>query len=114
MPISPKSNIPPFHSQFYMPLVTFKYQDFTQLLGYTIPKETLIERLPMIGGDFSHTTDDEINIEFFPNRPDLTSVEGIARASRAYFDYKTGLQTYGRIFLTEGSTCKVTSEEATS
>ncbi len=94
MPISPKSNIPPFHSQFYMPLVTFKYQDFTQLLGYTIPKETLIERLPMIGGDFSHTTEDEINIEFFPNRPDLTSVEGIARASRAFFDYKTGLQTY--------------------
>ncbi len=77
-----------------MPLVTFKYKDFTQLLGYTLPKETLIERLPMIGGDFSHATEDEINIEFFPNRPDLTSVEGIARASRAFFGYKTGLQTY--------------------
>lgn len=77
-----------------MPLVTFKYKDFTQLLGHTIPKETLIERLPMIGGDFSHATEDEINIEFFPNRPDLTSVEGIARASRAFFGYKTGLQTY--------------------
>ncbi len=77
-----------------MPLVTFKYKDFTQLLGHTIPKESLIERLPMIGGDFSHTTEDEINIEFFPNRPDLTSVEGIARASRAFFGYKTGLQTY--------------------
>ncbi|PNX46605.1 MAG: phenylalanine--tRNA ligase subunit beta [Thermoplasmata archaeon M11B2D] len=77
-----------------MPLVTFKYQDFSQLLGHTIPKETLIEKLPMIGGDFSHATDEEINIEFFPNRPDLTSVEGIARASRAFFELKTGLQTY--------------------
>ena len=48
----------------------------------------------MIGGDFSHVKDDEINIEFFPNRPDLTSVEGIARASRAFFEFKTGLQTY--------------------
>jgi phenylalanyl-tRNA synthetase beta chain len=77
-----------------MPLVTFNYQDFITLLGYTIPKQTLIERLPMIGGDFSHEADDEINIEFFPNRPDLTSVEGIARASRAFFGFKTGLQTY--------------------
>jgi phenylalanyl-tRNA synthetase beta chain len=77
-----------------MPLVTFKYNDFINLLGYTIPKEKLIEKLPMIGGDFSHVTGDEINIEFFPNRPDLTSVEGIVRASRAFFEFKTGLQTY--------------------
>jgi phenylalanyl-tRNA synthetase beta chain len=77
-----------------MPLVTFKYQDFCNLLGTQLPKEKLIEKLPMIGGDFSHTSGDEINIEFFPNRPDLTSVEGIARASRAFFGYKTGLQHY--------------------
>ncbi len=77
-----------------MPLVTFSYKDFINLLGYTIPKESLIERLPMIGGDFSHVDGDELNIEFFPNRPDLTSVEGIARASRAFFGFKTGLQTY--------------------
>ncbi|MBN1860800.1 MAG: phenylalanine--tRNA ligase subunit beta [Candidatus Thermoplasmatota archaeon] len=77
-----------------MPLVTFKYNDFCQLLGHKIEKSTLIEKLPMIGGDFSHATNEEINIEFFPNRPDLTSVEGIARASRAFFGYKTGLQTY--------------------
>jgi len=77
-----------------MPLVTFDYQDFIQLLGHNIPKQTLIERLPMIGGDFSHMNGDEINIEFFPNRPDLTSVEGITRASRAFFGFRTGLQTY--------------------
>jgi phenylalanyl-tRNA synthetase beta chain len=77
-----------------MPLVSFNYRDFTALLGYNILKETLIEKLPMIGGDFSHVDGDEINIEFFPNRPDLTSVEGIARASRAFFGFKTGLQTY--------------------
>jgi len=77
-----------------MPLVTFEYQDFIQLLGHTLPKQTLIEKLPMIGGDFSHMNGDEINIEFFPNRPDLTSVEGIARASRAFFGFHIGLQTY--------------------
>jgi len=77
-----------------MPLVSFDYQDFIHLLGHPIPKQTLIERLPMIGGDFSHISGDEINIEFFPNRPDLTSVEGIARASRAFFGFHPGLQTY--------------------
>jgi phenylalanyl-tRNA synthetase beta chain len=77
-----------------MPLVTFNYTDFINLLGHKIPKETLIDKLPMIGGDFSHMSGDEINIEFFPNRPDLTSVEGIARASRGFFGFKTGLQTY--------------------
>jgi len=89
-----KSNIPAFYSLICMPLVTFDYQDFIQLLGHNIPKQTLIERLPMIGGDFSHMNGDEINIEFFPNRPDLTSVEGITRASRAFFGFRTGLQTY--------------------
>lgn len=77
-----------------MPLVTFNYTDFIRLLGAKIPKENLIEKLPMIGGDFSHVSGDDINIEFFPNRPDLTSVEGIARASRAFFGFKTGLQIY--------------------
>lgn len=77
-----------------MPLVTFDYQDFIRLLNHNIPKQILVERLPMIGGDFSHMNGDEINIEFFPNRPDLTSVEGIARASRAFFGFQAGLQTY--------------------
>jgi len=77
-----------------MPLVTFDYKDFISLLGYDLPKEKLIEKLPMIGGDFSSVQGNELSIEFFPNRPDLTSVEGIARACRAFFGFKTGLQTY--------------------
>ena len=77
-----------------MPVVTFDYNDFLDLLGYQIPKEELIERLPMIGADFDKAEGDSISIEFFPNRPDLSSVEGLARASRAFFGFKTGLQTY--------------------
>jgi len=77
-----------------MPVVTFDYNDFINLLGYEIPKKELIERLPMIGADFDKVDGDEISIEFFPNRPDLASVEGIARASRAFFGFETGLKTY--------------------
>jgi phenylalanyl-tRNA synthetase beta chain len=77
-----------------MPIVTFDYNDFIELLGYKISKKELIEKLPMIGADFDKVEDDEISIEFFPNRPDLASVEGIARASRAFFGFETGLKKY--------------------
>ena len=77
-----------------MPVVTFDYNDFISLLGYDISKQDLIDRLPMIGADFDKEEDDQISIEFFPDRPDLSSVEGIARAARAFFGFKPGLQTY--------------------
>lgn len=77
-----------------MPVVTFNYNDFLNLLGYKISKEELVNKLPLIGADLDKVEDDEISIEFFPNRPDLASVEGIARASRAFFDFETGLKKY--------------------
>jgi phenylalanyl-tRNA synthetase beta chain len=48
----------------------------------------------MIGADLDKVEDDNISIEFFPNRPDLASVEGIARASRAFFGFEKGLKEY--------------------
>ncbi len=77
-----------------MPVVTFDYNDFLNLLGYKVPKKELLEKLPMIGADLDRVEGDEISIEFFPDRPDLASVEGIARASRAFFNFKTGLKEY--------------------
>jgi len=77
-----------------MPVVTFDYNDYLDIFRYKISKEDLIERLPMIGADFDKVEDDEISVEFFPNRPDLSSVEGIARASRAFFDFEKGMKKY--------------------
>ena len=77
-----------------MPVITFDYEDFINLLGYDITKKDLINRLPMIGADFDKIEGNEISIEFFPNRPDLASVEGIARASRAFFSFELGLKKY--------------------
>jgi len=77
-----------------MPVVTFDYNDFIDILGYKISKDELIKRLPMIGADLDKVEDDEISIEFFPDRPDLASVEGIARASSAFFNLKKGLNKY--------------------
>lgn len=77
-----------------MPVVEFDYNDFINLLGYKISKKNLIERLPMIGADFDKAEGDQISIEFFPDRPDLASVEGIARASRSFFNFEPGLKKY--------------------
>jgi phenylalanyl-tRNA synthetase beta chain len=77
-----------------MPVVTFNYQDFIHLLGHAIEKKVLLDNLPMIGADLDKVEGDEISIEFFPNRPDLTSVEGIARAARAFFGFQSGLTSY--------------------
>ena len=77
-----------------MPVVKFDYNDFINLLGYNISKKELIDKLPMIGADLDKVEKDEISIEFFPDRPDLASVEGIARASRSFFGFETGLKKY--------------------
>lgn len=77
-----------------MPVITFDYNEFITLLGTPISKKELIEKLPMIGGDFDKIEGDELSIEFFPNRPDLVSVEGIARAAKAFFEIQTGLKQY--------------------
>ncbi len=79
-----------------MPVINFSYSDLCDLMGYEIPREQLRERLPMIGADLKSLDDssDDASFEFFPNRPDLYSVEGIARALRAFLDIEPGLRSY--------------------
>lgn len=79
-----------------MPVINFKYSDLCTMLGEKVPQKTLIERIPMIGADMHETEGetDEMSVEFFPNRPDLYSVEGLARAMRAFLDIRPGMRTY--------------------
>lgn len=77
-----------------MPVISFDYQDFKTLIKNDISKDELIKKLPMIGADLDKVEDDTINIEFFPDRPDLFCVEGIVRASRAFFNIEPGLTSY--------------------
>ena len=75
-----------------MPVITLQYNDLEKLTG--TDKETIIKRVPMIGADIERVEDDYIDIEFFPDRPDLYSVEGAARAMRGFLDLETGLSEY--------------------
>jgi len=80
----------------YMPVINFKYSDLCSLIGEEVPRGTLVERIPMIGADM-HDTDgneDDMSVEFFPDRPDLYSVEGLARSLRAFLDIEPGMTEY--------------------
>ena len=52
-----------------MPVITFKYQDLKDL-GIDMEKDELINTLPMMSSDIEDFDDEEIKVEFFPNRPD--------------------------------------------
>ncbi|MEW5747161.1 MAG: phenylalanine--tRNA ligase subunit beta [Candidatus Thermoplasmatota archaeon] len=79
-----------------MPVINFSYSDLCGLVGYDVPKAVLMERLPMIGADprCADEATDEMSFEFFPDRPDLYSVEGVARALRAFLGREPGLRSY--------------------
>lgn len=77
-----------------MPVVTVNYYDLTSLIGKEIDREKLLTNLPMIGVSLERVEGDEISIEVFPNRPDMLSVEGIARALRSFFGIEKGLKRY--------------------
>jgi phenylalanyl-tRNA synthetase beta chain len=75
-----------------MPVITLYYEDIEALTG--TDRNTFIDRIPMIGADIERIEDDHADIEFFPDRPDLYSPEGVARAMRGFLDIETGLIDY--------------------
>lgn len=77
-----------------MTVVTFDYEDIISLIGKKISKEDLIEKLPMIGVGLERIEENKISIEVFPNRADMFSVEGIARALRAFIEIEKGIKKY--------------------
>ncbi|WP_407376173.1 phenylalanine--tRNA ligase subunit beta [Methanobrevibacter sp.] len=76
-----------------MPVITFKYQDLKDL-GIDMDKDELIDTLPMMSSDIEDFDDEEIKVEFFPNRPDNLSVEGVARSFKGFIGQETGFPDY--------------------
>ena len=76
-----------------MPGITFKYQDLKDL-GIEMEKDELIDTLPMMSSDIEDFDDEEIKVEFFPNRPDNLSVEGVARSFKGFIGQEIGFPDY--------------------
>lgn len=77
-----------------MPVINFSYKDLVHLIGKDIEKEEFLEKFPLIGCEIERVEGDSISIEIFPDRPDMNSVEGIARAARNFFGIERGLKKY--------------------
>jgi phenylalanyl-tRNA synthetase beta chain len=75
-----------------MPVITLYFDYLERLAGSD--RKTILSRLPMLGSDIERVEEDHCDVEFFPNRPDLFSVEGVARALRGFMGLETGLSEY--------------------
>lgn len=75
-----------------MPVIRLFYEDLEKLTGVSVEK--IKERLPLMCADVERIEANYMDVEFFPNRPDLFSVEGVSRALKQFLDVEPGLVTY--------------------
>jgi phenylalanyl-tRNA synthetase beta chain len=75
-----------------MAIISLNYAYLERLTG--TDRKTILERLPMIGSDIERTFDDHVDVEFFPDRVDLYSTEGVARAMCGFLGIEEGLPPY--------------------
>jgi phenylalanyl-tRNA synthetase beta chain len=77
-----------------MPSVTLNRKVVEQLVGKKLPLDKLKHAISYLGTDLEGIEGDEINVEIFPNRPDLLSEQGLARALASFLGVKKGLRSY--------------------
>jgi phenylalanyl-tRNA synthetase beta chain len=77
-----------------MPTVILNKTVFEELVGKELPLDELKDRISMLGTDLEGIQGDEIEVEVFPDRPDMLSEQGFARAFSSFIGEKTGLRKY--------------------
>jgi len=77
-----------------MPTVTLNKKVFEKLVGKKLPPEQLKERISFLGTDLEKIEGEEIIVEIFPNRPDMLSEQGFARAFSSFIGKRLGLKKY--------------------
>ena len=75
-----------------MAIVKFPRKEFEKVTGKI--DEKMQEKIPLFGTPLESLNDEEIEIEIFPNRPDLYSLQGYLRSFLAFLGKKTGLKSY--------------------
>ncbi|MDD1718393.1 MAG: phenylalanine--tRNA ligase subunit beta [Methanoregulaceae archaeon] len=75
-----------------MAVITLPY-NYLERLTRT-DKKTILDKIALIGSDVERIEENHADVEFFPDRPDLFSPEGVARAMRGYLGIETGLPLY--------------------
>ncbi|MCX8178650.1 MAG: phenylalanine--tRNA ligase subunit beta [Candidatus Aenigmarchaeota archaeon] len=77
-----------------MPTIKVNAKEFCRFVGKNMSIEEIAERIPMLGVAWEGHSNDEFEVEVFPNRPDMLSVEGLARSFSSFLGLKKGLKKY--------------------
>ncbi|MEM1569487.1 MAG: phenylalanine--tRNA ligase subunit beta [Candidatus Bathyarchaeia archaeon] len=77
-----------------MPVIRVGLKDFERLVGLTLSLTRLRNELPMIGLGWERDDSEGFEVEIFPNRPDMLSPEGLARAYRGFLGLSKGAPHY--------------------
>lgn len=77
-----------------MPTMTLQRERFNKFLGRQLSLKKMAKWLPWLGVDLEETGPNYVKIEFNPNRVDLCSYVGVARAFKGLMGWQTGLPEY--------------------
>jgi len=77
-----------------MPTINLNKKAFEKLIGRVLPLEKLKDRISYLGTDLEKIEGNEIIVEVFPDRPDMLSIQGFARAFSSFIGSKKGLRKY--------------------
>lgn len=91
-----------------MAVVSFDIEELEELTGKKLKKKVLKNKVTMMGCDFEGFENGEVSYEVFPDRPDMLSAEGFARALRYFLGKDEGL----RVYETEESDIEVEKEKS--
>jgi phenylalanyl-tRNA synthetase beta chain len=78
-----------------VPVVNIKFERLKSFVSGGIKMNKVLDMLPFVGVDIEDVGKDVIRIEYNPNRPDLSSDYGVARALRGLLDIEIGLPKFG-------------------
>ncbi|MCA9485957.1 MAG: phenylalanine--tRNA ligase subunit beta, partial [Nanoarchaeota archaeon] len=73
--------------------VTHPRKQLETALGFKITKE-IEEKISLFGTPLERISDSEVEVEVFPNRPDLISLHGFARGCKAFLAKKPEAPKY--------------------
>ncbi len=71
-----------------MPTIEVSYPDLIRLIGYNVDKDKLVEILFNLKCELEEEQEDRLSVELNPDRADMFSAEGVARAVKQYISGK--------------------------
>jgi len=73
-----------------LPTITIDLSELREMVG-PVSIEELVEVITQLKGEVKGIEGDELTVELEPDRPDILSVEGLARALKGYLEIEPGL-----------------------